>query len=144
MLVTGSKLRRVDRAVSQQFGKRLLLHDDEGFEVVTSDSFKVLLKRSGKAYRSLDSPRFAIAGNYLYMTTDDGPSVINVTNKVRIGDSWSVRPTDRLTSGWTVVVDGEGDRLERASCFEMQALKCGASSVRVVKDEDGQYPGPWF
>lgn len=101
------KLRDVARDVVTDFGGRLLLYDDKGFEVVDAATLTSQLKRTGAAYSGLGVTSTALAGQYLYLTSDDGPSVIDVQTATKVADQWSLRPTERLSSGWTAVRRGE-------------------------------------
>lgn len=140
----GGKLRDVSRNVVADFGGRLLLRDDDGFEIRDAANLKTQLKRTGVAYSGLGATSLALAGSYLYLTTDDGPSVIDVQTEAKVADAWSLRPTERLSSGWTVVLEGGEDQIGHPSCFQLSDLTCEPTALRLVKDVTGQFPGPWW
>lgn len=141
---SGGRVRSIERAAAADFGTRLLLSDDEGFVVVDGRSLKTILKRRGSDFEGLGAHSITLSGNYLYLAAKDGSSVIDIRTREIMAETWSSRPTERLSSGWTIVHDAGGAEAEPDQCFQLGDLTCDARSVRLIKDVDGRYPGPWW
>jgi hypothetical protein len=92
-----------------------------------------LLKNRDEAQK-LSIAKIEYFGDHLYITNLANTfSVIALPASDPIASNWSVRPYERL-SGWTLVCRGENTNASANQACNENIL---------VKDKDGQYPGPW-
>lgn len=119
---------------------------DEFIEVWNRDENRMVFSRYGEEVSGLNAESIYLAGNYLYIRNDSDSPVIDLTTSQKVSSGWKVRPTQRISGEWTLVVEGEVAN-DAAQCFPYREDVCyddDEPSRTLVRSVDGQYPGPWF
>lgn len=85
-----------------------------------------------------------VVGDYLYIANiKDGNSVVDIKTGEKVADARKLRPLDRIGE-WTVVVDGPTVTNSNFRCFTHFLRNICHEPIRLVRDVDGKYPGPWY
>lgn len=128
------------------WGNLRLSWGDEHIEVWDKSENKMVFSRYGDEVSGLNAEDIYLAGNYLYIRNDSDSPVIDITSSQKVSSGWKVRPTDRISDEWTLIVEGDVGP-DHAACFPGQENLCYEDSEqqrKLIRSENGEYPGPWY
>lgn len=94
--------------------------------VYNTSTWAAGLEVTAEKYKALGLQEYYLYGAKLYMTNTDEQPVLDAVTGAKLSGSWTLRPLERVSQGWTLVKDE----------------KDGTYSLRANKD--GVYPGPWW